>query len=179
MKFAFSIVLMSGIAATQSGCGSSATNASDISATNVTPVSIDGSKYVLADEPDGAIGIIAARESAMDGKPIVVVGRIGGAANPWIEGRAAFMLLDASKSVVAEGTESGGNEVCTGDCCALERAACTMLVKVVDESGRVLAADSRRLLGVAANDMVVVRGKVSKDESGNVAVLADGVHVRR
>jgi hypothetical protein len=27
--------------------------------------------------------------------------------------------------------------------------------------------------------MVVVRGKVSKDESGNVALLADGVHIRR
>ena len=73
----------------------------------------------------------------------------------------------------------GEDELCTGDCCALERAACTTLVKVVDEGGRVLAVDARKLLGVAANDMVVVRGKVSKDEAGNFSVLADGVHVRR
>ena len=29
------------------------------------------------------------------------------------------------------------------------------------------------------NDMVVVRGSVSKDDEGNFVVLADGVHVRR
>ena len=43
----------------------------------------------------------------------------------------------------------------------------------------VLAADARQLLGVAENDMVVVRGKASKDDNGNFSVLADGVHVRR
>jgi hypothetical protein len=142
-------------------------------------VSIDGSKYLLAEEPDGAVGVIAARESVKDGEPVVVVGRIGGAANPWIGGRAAFTLLDASKSVVAEGADSGGNEICTGDCCAIERAACTMLVKVVNENGRVLPIDSRQLFGVATNDMVVVRGNASKDDSGNVVLLANGVHVRR
>ena len=179
MRLALSLVLLCSLAVSNTGCGESSSNAGGISATSVTPVSIDGSKYVLAEEPDDAIGVIAARESAQDGEPIVVVGRIGGAANPWIEGRAAFTLLDASKLIVAEGVDSGENEMCTGDCCATERAGCTMLVKVVDESGRVLAADSRKLFGLAANDMVVVRGTVSKDESGNVAVLADGVHVRR
>jgi hypothetical protein len=65
------------------------------------------------------------------------------------------------------------------DCCAVERSASTTLVKIVDERGQVLTVDTRQLLGVAANDMVVIRGRVSKDESGNFVVLADGVHVRR
>lgn len=177
MRIVLSVVLASMISLAVAGCGGS--SSANINSQAASAISIDASKYVLTDEPDGAVGVIAAREAAKDGEAVVVVGRIGGATNPWIEGRAAFTLLDASKSIVAEGTESGSNEVCTGDCCALERAACTMLVKVVDEGGRVLAVDSRRLFSVAANDMVVVRGKVSKDESGNVAVLADGVHVRR
>ena len=117
MKLAISMVLVCGFAATQIGCGESSSNASNINTASVTPSSIDSARYVLADEPDGAIGVIAARESAKDGEPIVIVGRIGGAANPWIEGRAAFTLLDASKSIVAEGTDSGGEELCTGDCC--------------------------------------------------------------
>jgi hypothetical protein len=171
------LVVSTFVAVALTGCGGS--SAADANSQGVTPVSIDGSKYVLADEPDGALGVIAARQSAHDGEPIVIVGRIGGAVDPWIEGRAAFLLIDASKSVVAEGTESGGDELCAGDCCALERAACTTLVKVVDEGGRVLTVDSRQLLGVAANDMVVVRGQASKDDSGNFVVLADGVHVRR
>jgi hypothetical protein len=177
MRFIFSLALASSVSTILTGCGG--TSSANVNAEVATSTSVDGSKYVLAEEPDDAVGVIAARESANDGDPIVVVGRIGGAANPWVEGRAAFTLLDASKSIVAEGADSGGDEMCTGDCCALERAACTTLVKVVDEGGRVLAADSRQLFGLVANDMVVVRGKVSKDETGNFAVLADGVHVRR
>ena len=158
------------------GCGSSS---ADVSPQVVTPVSIDGEKFVLADEPDGAIGVIAARESAKNGDPVVVVGRIGGAANPWIDGRAAFMLLDASMLVVADGTESAEGEICMDDCCATDRAASTTLVKFVDESGGVVPADARQLFGVTANDMVVVRGKAKKDDNGNFVVLAEGLHVRR
>lgn len=143
-----------------------------------TPASIDGSKFLLADEPEEALGVIEARESAQDGASVVVVGRIGGAANPWIEGRAAFTLIDASKVMVAEGENEDG-ELCTGDCCAAERAGCTTLVKVVDASGKLIAADSRQLLGLAENDTVVVRGKANKDENGNFVVLAEGVYVRR
>jgi hypothetical protein len=65
------------------------------------------------------------------------------------------------------------------DCCATDRAACTTLVKFLDEAGKVLAVDARQLLEVSSDELVVVRGKVSKDAEGNFAVLADGVHVRR
>lgn len=159
------------------GCGGGPT--SKMNAEDLTPVSFDASKYVIAEEPDDAIGVIAARESAKNGEPVVIVGRIGGATNPWIDGRAAFTLLDASMTAVANGTNSGTNEICMDDCCAKERTACTTLVKVVDQNGRVLPADTRKLFGVAENDMVVVRGVASKDENGNFVVLADGVHVRR
>jgi hypothetical protein len=158
------------------GCGGGAPTDADLRA---AAAKIDAAKYVLAEEPDDAVGVIAARAAANNGDPIVVVGRIGGATNPWVAGRAAFMLLDASLTVVANGTKPTENQICMDDCCAIQRAASTTLVKVVDERGSVVAADARLLFGVAADDMVVVRGKVSKDEDGNFAVLADGIHVRR
>jgi hypothetical protein len=176
MKKVLSCLVVFASVAMISGCGGS--SIASISPPETAPASIDGAKYVLDEEPDGAVGVIAARESANDGEPIVVVGRIGGATNPWIDGRAAFMLLDASMTVVADGTDSAEGQICMDDCCAQQRATSTTLVKVVDASGRVLAADARQLLGVAADDMVVVRGTVSKDENGNFAVLADGVHIR-
>jgi hypothetical protein len=145
----------------------------------VTSVSVHRSKYLLTEEPDGAIGVIEALESGADGQPIVVVGKIGGAPNPWIDGRAAFTLLDASKTVVADGAECCEDEICMDDCCAADRAACTTLVKVVDDTGKVLAVDARQLLEIGNDELVVVRGKVSKDAEGNFAVLADGVHIRR
>ncbi|MEK6250009.1 MAG: hypothetical protein N2C12_17630, partial [Planctomycetales bacterium] len=132
----------------------------------------------LAEEPDGAMGVIAARESVEDGAPLVLVGRIGGCAKPWIEGRAAFTLLDASMSVVAEGEESADGEICEGDCCATERLGCTTLVKVVDQQGKVLPVDSRDLFGLKESDMVVVQGTAKKDESGNFVMLAKGIFIR-
>lgn len=176
MKTLIYLLLISAAATTLAGCGSSSQLGDAASA---APLAVDGSKFLLADEPDEAVGVIEARASAENGAPIVVVGRIGGAANPWIEGRAAFTLVDASMDVVSEGTDDEEGELCTGDCCAEDLAECTTLVKVVDADGKVIAADSRKLLGLAENDTVVVRGKANKDESGNFAVLAEGVYVRQ
>ena len=176
MKYAISQVLLLTFAAALTGCGGSSTPETAVSATTAA---INGEKFLLADEPDGAIGVIEARDTAEDGQPVVIVGRIGGAENPWVEGRAAFTLLDASMAVVADGEESEAGEICLEDCCAEERGKCTTLVKVVDADGKLVAADSRKLLGVAEADTVVVQGTASKDDSGNFTVQAQGVFVRR
>ena len=163
-------LLVSGV-----GCGTATTSPSQPLA---TPADIDASLFTLAEEPEGAVGVIAAKEDAEDGAPLVLVGRIGGSEKPWIDGRAAFTLLDASMAVVAEGEDSGEGEICTGDCCASERLNCTTLVKVVDEHGKLVPVDSRELLGLKESDMVVVQGTAKKDESGNFVMLAKGVFIR-
>lgn len=157
------------------GCSGDASSDSE----NLTSASVDGGDYLLDEEPDGAVGVIAARESVEDGTPLVLVGRIGGAANPWIEGRAAFTLVDPSITVVEPGTDSAAGEICMEDCCASERSACTTLVKFVDEKGQVVPVDSRKLLGVSESDMVVVRGTAKKDDNGNFSMLATGLFVRK
>jgi hypothetical protein len=177
MRLALSIILSSLVLLASTSCGGN--SSATINSQALTPASINGSKYLLTEEPDDVIGVIAARQSAKDGDPIVVVGRIGGAANPWIEGRAAFMLLDPSMVVVADGTESTEGEVCLDDCCAAERTGATTLVKIVDENGKVLHVDARELLGVTENEIVVVRGSVSKDDAGKFVLQANGVHVRK
>jgi hypothetical protein len=177
MKTNVLVALVSATAiALYSGCG---TAPAPSSTPTVMEVSIDGSKYELSDEPGGAVGVIAARESAEDGVPLVLVGRIGGATNPWIEGRAAFTVLDASMSVVAESEGSDEGEICMGDCCATERLDCTTLVKVVDEQGQLVPVDARKLLGLNESDMVVIQGTAQKDKSGNFVMLAKGVFIRK
>jgi hypothetical protein len=169
------LVVLSSSVAVFGGCG-----ASDAEFGAGAPsISIDGARYTLAEEPEDAIGVIDARESASDGAPLTVVGRIGGTTSPWVNGRAAFTLLDASLVMVAEGADTGEGEICTGDCCAAERAHATLLVKFLDDTGRLLEVDSRQLLGIAENDMVVVCGKAKTDKNGNVALVADAVFVRR
>lgn len=168
------LLLFSGLAIS-TGCG---TSSDSVSEQTITPVSVDASLYQLSEEPEGAMGVIAARESAEDGAPLVLVGRIGGCAKPWVDGRAAFTLLDASMSVVAEGEDSVDGEICAGDCCATERLSCTTLVKVVDEQGQLVPVDSRDLFGLKESDMVVVQGNAKKDESGNFVMLAKGIFIR-
>ena len=52
------------------------------------------------------------------------------------------------------------------------------LVKIVDDQGRTVAVDSRKLLGVKELQTVVSRGKAKRDEAGNLTILASGVFVR-
>src|SRR5262245_35599836 len=56
----------------------------------------DGAKYLLAEEPAGARPVQELRQAAKDGDEVVIVGRIGGSKEPWIEGRAGFLIVDPS-----------------------------------------------------------------------------------
>jgi hypothetical protein len=145
-----------------------------------TPVNLGTyqAKFSLTEEPEGAVGVLAARETSKTGDIIVVVGRIGGSATPWIEGRAAFVMADASALV---GETGDCEEGCTKPCCAQskELAGFTALVKFLDDEGRPVAADARQLFEVSEQDTVVVRGRAQRDDGGNLTIIADGIYVRR
>ena len=64
---------------------------------------VDGSKYLLNSEPDDAMDVIKVRKEAKDDENIVIVGRIGGSENPWVEGRAAFSIVDPSLKPCEDG----------------------------------------------------------------------------
>jgi hypothetical protein len=141
---------------------------------------VDGAKYLLASEPPSSQEIIAARDSIKQGDPIVLVGRIGGSVNPWIEGLAAFTIVDRSLKACNEIPE----DKCPKPwdyCCETDEtlARATILVKFVDDQSNVVAVDARKLLNVAELNTVVVRGKVQRSDDGKLAVLADGLYVRR
>ena len=53
----------------------------------------DGSRFMLPAEPDGGQNVIAVRETSKDGDEVVMVGRIGGSLNPWVDDRVHFRLL--------------------------------------------------------------------------------------
>jgi ribosomal protein L18E len=149
------------------GCGESSDATAD--AIRKQPVA-DPYKVVLTDEPDGALGVSELRELAKDDDYVVMVGRIGGATEPWVEGRAAFAVVDAAIKLCEGG-------VCA--CCKDKICDATALVKIVDEHGRLLKTDARELLNVKEDEIVVVAGKAIRDDAGNMTILASGVYVRR
>ena len=149
------------------GCGAS-------SAT--TPQPGASSKFHLASEPAGALEVLDAKDEAQDGEPIVVVGRLGGGMKPWIDGRAAFLLVDTRILPSCE-----ENEHCKADCpdCAKEMLAASTMVKFLGDDGKVLPVDARELLGVKEQQTVVIHGVASCDKTGNMSITADGIFVRR
>lgn len=139
---------------------------------------VDGSKYLLDVEPAGALSVIAAREAVQDGEDVLVVGRIGGSESPWVEGRAAFSIVDSTLKACSD--IPGDNCETPWDyCCETHNLpSATAMVKIVDDDGGIVKADARKLLGVEGLSTVVIRGESVRDNAGNLTILAAGVFVR-
>jgi hypothetical protein len=139
----------------------------------------EGRKFVLDQSPENPQEVIAARESVEDGEEVVILGRIGGSADPWIEGRAIFTLVDNSLKSCDQ--IPGDNCPVPWDyCCATDKLPqASALVKVVDESEQPVKTDARELLGVRELTEVVVQGKAKRDDGGNLTVLASKIHVKK
>ena len=139
----------------------------------------DGSAYLLASAPEGAKDVIAVREAAADGDDVLVVGRIGGSKNPWIEGRAAFSIVDNSLKACSD-IPGDGCQMPWDYCCETPKLpASTALIKIVDKNGDLVEADARELLDVKELSTVVVQGTAKRDDSGNLTVLATGIYVEK
>ena len=109
----------------------------------------------------------------------MIAGRIGGSANPWIEGRAAFSIVDASLKACSDIPGDQCDKPWDYCCETPNLPAATALVKVVDEAGDLVQADARKLLAVKELSSVIIQGKAQRDESGNLTVLAHGVYVKK
>jgi hypothetical protein len=133
------------------------------------------SRFLLREEPDDAIDVSEFRENASDGQTVTVVGSVGGGINPWVKGRAAFVLVDAGAAMECEETccEEGCN------CHASELTDSVIVVKFLDHKGQVISRDARDFLGIRLLDTVVVHGTAKRDKAGNVAMVADGMYIRR
>ncbi len=156
---------------------------SDSDSANVESPTYDASKFVLAAEPDGGQDVMAARESAKDQDDVVVIGRIGGGLNPWVEGRAAFQIVDASLIACSDEKEDGEPCSCKTPwdyCCETDKLPGAMaLVQFVETDGSVVKADARQAFDLEELQTVVVKGKAKRDDAGNLTVLASGMFVRR
>lgn len=132
--------------------------------------------YLADTEPAGAVDVGQARKSAVDQEDVVLVGRIGGSASPFVQGLAAFTIVDLAvpHCTAEEGCPTPWDYCCEQD--QVKKSIAT--VKIVDAAGQPLARDARELLGVKELSTVVVRGKAQRDAQGNLSVLASQVFVK-
>lgn len=134
------------------------------------------SKYVAKSEPADAMPVGEAREAVEDEQAVTLVGTIGGSSEPFVEGLAAFTIVDPKVPYCSpdEGCPTPWDYCCTQD----QVKGNIATVKIVDESGSPVSGDARGLLGVRELSTVVVEGKAKRDDQGNLTVAATKVFVR-
>ena len=150
-------------------------------------------KYLLSEEPTGAVGVLEARglvteqvtaggEGSPALKPVVLLGRIGsGPDSTWDPGVAKFVIRDPAAEM-EEHDHGPGHDPDNCPFCKAKKEKSpdmTALVQVVDSEGQVVEIDARKLLSVDLNQLVVVRGQAQIDSLGNLIVSADGIYVRQ
>lgn len=161
------------------GCGNSApTPENNSSAESAETKPTVTTEVLLTREPAGAKEVIDARKSAVNDEEVVLVGRIGGSENPWIDGRAVFSIVDNSLKACSD-IPGDGCAKPWDYCCETDKLPTSMaLIKVVDEDGTLIKEDARKLLNLKELQTVVVKGKAQRDDEGNLTVFANGIFVR-
>lgn len=135
-----------------------------------------GKSFIANAEPVGTVPVGDARKSAKDGDTISVLGHIGGSSDPFIEGIAAFTIVDPKVKWCPpeEGCPTPWDYCCTQNDVKENIAT----IKFMDEKGEPVSEDARRLLGVKELSLVAVEGTAKRDDEGNLSVLANKVFIR-
>lgn len=154
------------------GCGYSET--SDLTIPQTEPT---GKQYLATAEPADSIPVGEARTNAKDGTAVSLVGHIGGSTEPFVDGMAAFTIVDPSVPCCPpeEGCPTPWDYCCTQP----EVKTNIATIKIVNEEGNPVEEDARQLLGVKELSLVVVEGTAKRDEQGNLSVLASKVYVKK
>lgn len=155
------------------GCGGSSTPV-DLPRHSAPPDNAPPSAaHLLTQAPETAVNVAEAREDAADDAEIALRGRVGGDENPFVDGMAAFTIVDMK----CKPCEEDGCQTPWDYCCTPELASHKALVKIVDENGGIVSRDARKLLGIKELSTVVVHGRAKRDDAGNLTVLADKVYI--
>ncbi len=148
------------------------------SVTNSEEVSSEGGKYILTTEPADPRTPTEIKESVTEPTLVAISGRIdAGDVEPFQDGVASFLI-----SQLPEGDHAEGDPDHADNCPFCKRKlknAPKAVVRILDDSGEVMAVDARQLLGIAKGDVVVVRGSATYLEPVNtVQIDAEGIFVR-
>ena len=163
-----------------SGPSSSNSAVSNSTASNSVAPPAAAAKFLLATEPAGAKNVADVREQAKDKDEVVLVGRIGGDRDPWVEGTAAFKITDLKCVPCSE--RPGDDCKWPWDYCCepaevLKKSVA--LVQIVDDQGKVIQQDAKKSLGFKELQTLVIQGVAERDQDNNLTVNAKKVFIRK
>lgn len=137
-------------------------------------------KLVLISDPGEPVSVGAIRKSlkaedAPAAMEVVIRGRIYiGDASPWENGKAAFVVTDATGH---EGETDHDPHTCPF--CKTHIEDYFMFVSFPDDDGNVAEVDSRELFELKEKQRVVVQGKATLNAADEVIITGSGVFVEK
>ncbi len=137
-------------------------------------------KLVLSSDPGEPVSVGAIRkalkaEDAPGAMNVVIRGRIYiGDALPWENGKAAFVVTDATGH---EGETDHDPHTCPF--CKTHIEDYFMFVSFMDDDGKVAEVDSRELFELKEKQRVVVKGKATLNAADEVVITGSGVFVEK
>ena len=137
--------------------------------------------YFVPEPPPDAQAIHLARTTAKPGDEITLKGELIGRKNIFVEGRAAFVLGDPEKITSCDKTPKDGCPTPWDACCDSKEAKRigTASIQILDEDGRVFAAELKGTNGLKELSYVTLRGTVAENSTEeNFTVNARSIHVR-
>lgn len=150
------------------GCGTGGPN-----------LTAQGQRFLLSEEPAGAVGILDFREAGEAGQDVVLFGRIGGA-EPAVSASAAEFVMSDPTHIAEEPAHACQDDNCPF-CKGKKKVDTngTAIVLLTDDAGRVPAVGASRLVPIEAGQLVVVRGAAEVNAIGQLVVRAKGLYVRQ
>lgn len=131
----------------------------------------------IADAKD----VLAVKKSAEAGKEVVIHGRVGGREDPFVSGRAIFMVADMSLPPC----NARSADMCKTPwdyCCEPKDAltAATATVQIVGPDGKPLKVDLSQAPELKPLTEVTIKGKVSQKEGEQILVIdAQSIYVKK
>ena len=170
-------LLLIGLVLVFVGCKESTTTMTDGPSHNRYDLDSGKTQYEAETEPAGAMPVGEAKQKTEDGQEITLVGVIGGSSKPFVEGLAAFTVVDPKVEYCAadEGCPTPWDYCCTQDQVKDNIAT----VKIVNEDGKPVTQDAREFLNIKELSTIVVKGKAKRDDNGNLTVAASKLFVRK
>jgi len=129
--------------------------------------------YLLTTKPTEVRGVAQACQECENDELIAVEGRIGGVKKPFVDGIAAFTLIDTKLNWCAD---SEGSATPWDYCCS-DKTGKLAAVTIIGSDDQPVAKNARELLGVKELSKVVVHGAAKRDDQGNLTILAKKVYV--
>lgn len=148
--------------------------------TSAQPAAAIPATLFVAEAPAGPKDVSEVKNASETGQDVVVVGRIGGSEDPFVDGRAVFTLADLKMKACDEMDMPDSCKKPWDYCCEPREniVANTCTIQVVDADGRPLKATLKGAGKLTEGARIVVKGKISQKQDQTLVINAESIYVK-